>query len=265
MANPHGSYVWYELLTTDTEAAGRFYADVIGWSVDSYDSTVAGYHVLAIGTEGIGGMMTLPPGGAESGMRPGWLGYIGVDDVDAAIAAITAAGGALHMPAMDIPNVGRIALAADPQGLPFYVMKVAGAGEGSSGAFDPARAGHCSWNELVASDLPAALAFYTGQFGWTKGDVMPMGELGDYQFIDHAGGTIGAMMAAPPGGPPPGWNYYFRVEDIDTAAGRIGDGGGTILNGPMEVPGDDHILQAVDPQGVPFAIVGKRAAAKADA
>src|SRR3546814_15653764 len=56
------------------------------------------------------------------GARPGWMGYLEVADVDAAVAAIEADGGAVHMPATDLP-VGRIAMVSDPQGAVFYVME----------------------------------------------------------------------------------------------------------------------------------------------
>ena len=119
------------------------------------------------------------------------------------------------MPAMDMEGVGRMALVADPQGVPFYVMR--GESDEPSTSFAPMKPGHCSWNELSTPDQDGALAFYTGRFGWEKGDVMPMGEMGGYQFIHHDGGMIGAIMTSPPGRPA-GWNFAFGVPDIDDAA-----------------------------------------------
>ena len=117
MPNPHGSFIWYELMTTDAAAAGRFYGEVVGWTVGERGvSGVSDYRIFSAGEAAVAGLMTLPAGAAEGGMRPGWFGYIGVDDVDAAVAGITAAGGAIHMPAMDLPGVGRLAMVADPQG-----------------------------------------------------------------------------------------------------------------------------------------------------
>src|SRR3546814_8208248 len=69
-----------------------------------------------------------------------------------------------------------------------------GDGEEASTAFAGMTPGHCRWNELVTSDQAAALDFYIDQFGWEKGDAMPMGEAGDYRFIDHHGEMIGAVM-----------------------------------------------------------------------
>ena len=255
MPNPHGSFIWYELMTTDPSAAGRYYTDVVGWTVAKFGGQVPSYQIFSSGGTGVAGMMALPEGAEQHGMRPGWFGYIGVGDVDASLAAITSAGGTVLMPPTDLPDVGRLALVADPQGVVFYVMR--GASPESSTSFDPDATGHCSWNELATDDLPGAIDFYTGRFGWTKGEVMSLGDLGDYQFIHHAGERIGAMMKSPNAGPPPKWSFYFRVADIDAAAERARVGGGTIMQAPMEVPGGEYIVIATDPQGAMFSLVGK--------
>ena len=258
MTNPHGSFVWYELMTPDTAAAGMFYSDVLEWNVADFGGTVAGYQVFSAGDVGVAGMMAPPSEAGAEAMRPGWFGYVGVDDVDAAVTDIVAAGGAVHMPAMDLPDVGRMAMVADPQGVPLYVMR--GASAEPSASFDPTANGRCAWNELSTTDLPAALDFYTRRFGWTKGDAMNMGDMGDYQFIDHHGQTIGAMMRRADPGPPAMWTYYFRVADIDSAVTRVTAGGGTVMHGPSEIPGGEYIVVGQDPQSAIFALVGKRAA-----
>ena len=255
MRNPHGSFIWYELIAADPAAAAAFYSGVTGWTVAAMPiaESQMPYTVLSAGASGVAGLMAPP----LPGMRTGWSGYIGVDDVDASVAAIEAAGGAVLMPAVDMPGVGRMAHVADPQGVPFHVIR--GEPDEQSGAFDPMRPGHCAWNELATPDLPAALNFYTRCFGWTKGDVMPMGDMGDYQFIDHGDVTLGAMMTRREPGPPAAWNFYFRVADVDAAATRATAAGATIHHGPAEVPGGDHIVIASDPQGTMFSLVGARA------
>jgi predicted enzyme related to lactoylglutathione lyase len=120
------------------------------------------------------------------------------------------------------------------------------------------KAGHCQWNELQTTDQAAALAFYTGLFGWEKGGSMPMGEMGDYQFINHRGQMIGAMMNRVGNGPPPAWNFYFGVEDIDVAARAVTQKGGVIHYGPAEVPGGSFIIVGSDPQSAMFGLVGPR-------
>jgi predicted enzyme related to lactoylglutathione lyase len=68
------------------------------------------------------------------------------------------------------------------------------------------------------------------------------------------------MMTKPAEFPAPAWLYYFQVTGIDAAKQRVEAGGGKVLNGPMEVPGGGWIVQAQDPQGAMFAVVGTRAA-----
>ena len=201
--------------------------------------------------------MKLPQGAADAGMRPVWLGYIGVDDVDRSVERIAGAGGAVGMPAMDMEGVGRLAMVADPQGVGFYVMR--GASDQASASFDARmKPGHCCWNELATSDPEAALLFYCGQFGWGKGDAMPIGELGEYRFINHGGGMIGAVMRNPSAQVPPLWHFYFYVPDIDAAAAKVKAGGGTVHQGPSEIPGGDFMIVASDPQGALFGAVGPR-------
>ncbi|HEU0099308.1 MAG TPA: VOC family protein [Allosphingosinicella sp.] len=253
--NPHGSFIWYELLTPDPEASAAFYGEVLGWTAAGAGQPGIDYRIFSADDGPVAGHMKLPDGAGSAGMRPGWLGYIGVDDVDASLAAIEAAGGTVHMPAMDLDGVGRIALAADPQGVPFYVMR--GESDEASRSFDWKKAGHCSWNELSTPDQAAALDFYTARFGWEKGEAMPMGEMGEYQFIEHGGGMIGAVMTNPPG-QPAGWKFAFGVRDIDEAAARIRGAGGAVHHGPVEVPGGDRVVMASDPQGIPFMAVGPR-------
>lgn len=254
MANQQGDFLWYELITTDPDAASAFYGEILGWGTKPSDQPDMDYREFQVGQTSVAGMLAMP---ANSGdMRPGWLGYIAVDDVDAALVQITAAGGTVHMPAMDIPNVGRFAMVGDPQGAVFYVMTgVAGMDNAS---FSTTAVGHCNWNELAASDQVAALDFYSEQFGWVAGDSMDMGPVGKYQFITQQGVVIGAMMNKPPEAPMPGWTYYFRVDDIDAATAKTRALGGTLMHGPVEVPGGDSIIIAADPQGAVFALVGAR-------
>ena len=89
---------------------------------------------------------------------------------------------------------------------------------------------------------------------------MDMGEMGKYRFIQHGGVGIGAVMPKMPQMPVSLWTYYIGVDDIDRAAGAIKEGGGSILNGPMEIPGGEYALNAMDPEGASFGLVGPRKA-----
>lgn len=260
MGAQHGNFLWYELMTTDVDAAAAFYGEVIGWSSRPFDPTdPSGYRLLATADTEIGGLMALPQDGAGAAdARPGWIGYIGVDDLDAAAAAIVADGGHQLVPPTDIPDIGRFAVVADPQGVPFAIIH--GTSEGESRAFSPEGIGHCRWNELTTSDPEAAFAFYARHFGWTKGEAMPMGEAGVYQLLENGGVNFGAVTRAGPETAGPAWSFYFGVPDIDAGLERIVKAGGTVLHGPHQVPGDEFIVIASDPQGAVFSLVGPRKA-----
>ncbi len=258
MTNPHGSFIWYELLTSDADAAQEFYGKVVGWSFGDSGQAGMDYRIINAGHEGVGGIMPISADMAAGGARPIWLGYIGVDDVDAGVAAIIKAGGTVQMPCKDIEGVGRIAMVADAQGALFYVMR--GASDQDSTAFAAAQAkdGHWAWNELATSDSEAAVAFYTGQFGWRQEGDMDMGPMGKYRFFHHGPGMIGAVMTKPPEMPVSLWSYYARVPDIDAAIATVKAEGGQILRGPDEIPGGEFSVNAMDPQGAGFALVGPR-------
>jgi hypothetical protein len=63
------------------------------------------------------------------------------------------------------------------------------------------------------------------------------------------------MMTKPAAVPMPFWGYYFNVPSIDAGTAKIKAGGGKILNGPMEVPGGQWVVQAMDPWGAAFNLV----------
>lgn len=263
MTNKHGDYIWYELITSDADAAQDFYTSLLGWTISNSGNEAMEYReIQAADGDFVGGVAALTPEMTASGVRPCWMGYINVEDVDPMTDAILSAGGDVHLPPQDIPGVGRFALVADQQGAAFYVMKPippADNPDASSMAFAATEpmAGHCAWNELATSDPEAALNFYHDLFGWEKDEEMDMGPMGTYTMLRHDF-MIGAMMNKPDEMPVSAWTYYFRVPDIDAAVDTIKAKGGQILVEPMEIPGGDFSLNAMDPQGAAFALVGQR-------
>jgi len=256
----NGAFIWYELITPDPDGAKSFYDAVVGWTIEPRPSGDLDYRMIGRADGGnAGGVMRLTDEMASHGARPTWLGYLYADDVDSTVAAIEADGGKALMPAFDVPDIGRIALVADPQGAPFYVMKPIPSRDRpdeASDAFSPDRPGRVSWNELSTSDPVAARTFYADRFGWEMGEFMDMGERGEYRFIDRQGSRIGALCGGMPGQQPK-WRYYFRVASVSAAKDAAEKGGGTIIMGPMEVPGGDNIVIGTDPQGAEFALVGQ--------
>lgn len=250
------SFMWYELITTDTEAAKDFYKKVIGWDMHGFGGDNS-YNVLNAGDGEIGGIMALPENACAEGAHPTWLGYIGVDDVDGTAARVTDAGGAILREPTDIPGAGRMAVVADPQGAAFMLLKGAIEDAPPPTAFKPDAPRHIGWNELHSKDWESAFDFYSGLFGWAKSDAMDMGDMGSYQLVTANDAAIGAMFNNSQAARP-NWLFYINVDDIDAAHQRVLDAGGTVTLAPHPVPGDIWIIQATDPQGAKFALVGPR-------
>jgi predicted enzyme related to lactoylglutathione lyase len=261
MTSTHGRFVWYELMTTETEAAKAFYCEVVGW--DSRDMPAPGMtYTLFTAQDGqAAGLMPQSEEARKAGYPPVWLGYVGVDDVDEAVIRVTDLGGTVHHVATDIPGVGRFAVIADPQSAVLGLMQWASPGPGDAPVPEPMTLGHTGWHELMAVEWPKALAFYSALFGWTAAEAVEMGEMGTYQLFAAGGQTTGGMFNKPPSVPVPFWLYYFCVDDIQTAAGRVTKAGGQIMNGPMQVPGGSWIVQCMDPQGAMFALLESQPAA----
>jgi uncharacterized protein len=257
MSTSHGKFVWYDVMTTDTKAAQSFYEKVIGWHAQDAGMPDRSYTLLSVDSTMVGGLMPIPEDSRKAGVRPAWMGYIGVDDVDAYAKRVQAAGGAIHREPENIPGVGRFAVAADPHGAGFLLFK----GTSEEQAPAPAAAGapgHVGWRELHAGDGAAAFAFYSGLLGWTKAEAMNMGPMGIYQIFAIDGVPSGGMMTKTSQMPAPMWVYYFNVEAIERAMKRVRDAGGQVAFGPQEVPGGSWILQCFDPQGALFALVGPK-------
>ncbi|GGH28055.1 glyoxalase [Alsobacter metallidurans] len=252
MAHP---FVWYELMTSDLAAARAFYAAVVGWTPNRYPNGDLEYYLMMPPGETMPavGMMTLPDEARQNGGAPGWIGYVGVPDVDAATDQARAGGARVHREPADIPDIGRFSVLADPHGAVFCLFAPRG---GSQGPCEQKNApGQVGWRELYAGDGPQAFDFYAAQFGWTVDHDMDMGPMGVYRIVAADGVPMGGIMTKPPQIPAPHWLYYFNVAGIDAALERVKNGGGRVLNGPMDVPGGSRIAQCVDPQGAAFALV----------
>jgi hypothetical protein len=241
-------------MTSDVAAAKAFYAGVVGWKTEDMPMPGMTYTLLRMGEVQVGGMMTLPKDACDAGMKPCWVGYIGVDDADAAATKVQGLGGKILVAPTDIPGVGRFAVAADPQGANFNLFKPSQAGQRRVST-EP---GQIGWHELHTGDWLKAFGFYSGMFGWAKGDAVDMGPMGVYQLFTVGGIPTGAMFNSPAAQAARFWLYYFNVGDIDAAAIRVGDGGGKIMMGAHQVPGGSWIVQAADPQGAAFALIGSR-------
>lgn len=244
-------FVWHELITSDPAAARAFYGRVVGWGADAAPEPNSFYTLLTQGGIPVAGLMAQP----NPEVPTAWRGFVGVADVDESSALATRLGGTVHVAPQDIPNVGRFAVIADPQGAAIFLFRPNRA-EPAGKPAEPI--GRVVWNELHTSDWKAAFAFYERMFGWTKVESFDMGALGTYEIFATGDVQAGGMFNSPTGKSTPHWLYYIAVDDIDAAVARVGEAGGKVTEGPHPVPGGSHIIQGTDPQGILFALVGPR-------
>lgn len=250
-----GRFMWYELLTTDPKGAIEFYSDVVGWRTQPWET---GDYTMWVGGQGpLGGVTVLPDEAKKMGAPPYWQANVQVANVDATTAKVKQLGGQIYH-VEDVPTVGRFAVIADPQGAVIAVFTPTG----DMPPHDTAKPGEFSWHELYTTDHEAAFAFYQQIFHWERLGELDMGAMGKYLLWGRGGKQLGGMMKLPPGmkspdgrDVPPSWMYYATTADLDGALARAKARNARVLNGPMDVPGGQRIVQLMDPQGAAFALV----------
>jgi uncharacterized protein len=247
------SFAWYELLTTNVAAARAFYAGVVGWEALDAPTAAFPYAVFSAGNAEIGGLMELQPDARRMGATPRWLGYVAVEDIDDSVARLKRLGGSVQVPPTD-SNIGRLSIVADPQTASFGIVGGLKLGAQRTGPTD--QAGEIGWHELFAADEKKAFAFYSELFGWQSA-TRENPQTNPYRLLSAGGHTFGGMFTKLPRVPLPFWLYYFEVADIALAVERVRQGGGRVVQGPMELSGGSWIARCVDPQGAMFSLQGK--------
>lgn len=248
----HGVPSWADLSAPDLPAARAFYGALFGWDVPEGPPEAGGYSLAMLRGKPVAGI------GPQMNPKapPAWTTYVNVDDADVIAGKVTEAGGQMLAPPMDVMDVGRMGILADPAGA------VAGIWQARThkGALIVNEPDTMCWNELVTTDVPGATAFYSSVFGWTA---EPQGDPPAYYEWRLSGRPIGGMMAKPaemPAEVPPHWGAYFAVADADRSVERIGELGGRVLMGPTDIePG--RFAVAADPAGATFNVIALKSPA----
>jgi len=243
-----GTFVWYDLITSDVDGAVRFYGDVLGWGTEEFEPGNP-YRMWTSAAGPLGGVTALSDETGRAEAAPHWMAHVSVDDVDTTAAKAAAIGGGIVVPPTDIPSVGRFAVIHDPHGAELSIFK----GHSPTRPAALPAAGDMVWHELMAGNVEAALRFYAALFGWEKADALES-PMGVYQMYRQGDRILGGMMSRPAGYPfAPHWLYYTCVTDLDAALERVKKAGGQVLHGPMDVPGG-RVAQCFDPQKAQFAM-----------
>jgi uncharacterized protein len=253
MPNAHGSFIWHELTTVDLAAAKAFYTQITPWQAKQWDDSID-YTMWTSGNKSLGGVIPLSDDLKARGVVPHWLPYVSVYDVDATVRQVAALGGTVRMGPKEVASIGAWAVIADPQGAAVGLFESADAPPATNG---DAPIGEFSWHELATTDYRAASEFYRALFKWETTSDFDMGEMGIYRMFGQRGKTFGGIFNRRVDMPPSNWLSYVRVDNVKPVADRVKELGGTVLNGPMEVPGGDWVAQFVDPQGAAVALHAK--------
>ncbi|MEV4556828.1 VOC family protein [Kitasatospora sp. NPDC049285] len=240
---------WVDLMAKDQQAALDFYRDLFGWQGQPGPAEFGGYAVCELDGKAAAG---IGPAMAPEGMPEPptvWTTYLATTDAQATQDAIVGAGGTLLAPVMDVGALGRMLIAADPQGAVFGVWQP---GE-FFGAQVVNEAGAVTWNELHTTDVEAATAFYGEALGI---EVVPMEGAEKYWEMRVGGRAVAGAMTQDndPPGTPPHWLTYFAVDDTDSMVDALVRSGGSVLAPPFDMMAGRMTVVA-DPQGAPFAMI----------
>jgi predicted enzyme related to lactoylglutathione lyase len=250
-----GEFSWVSLASPDTDESARFYGELLGWESAEAGppEETGGYRFFVRGGKQVAGLSPIQ----DEGQPPAWISYVCVADADETAEKVKEAGGAVMMDPMDVLEVGRMAVFADPAGAPFSVWQP----KQHRGAQLVNEVGSWTWNQLITRNLEGAKEFYGRVFGWDVRQVEEAPPDSPYWMWQVEGqkweeGIAGMMSIGDemPADTPPHWQVYFAVENAEAALETTKRRGGAVLFGPQRIPvGTLAVL--LDPQGANFAIL----------
>jgi predicted enzyme related to lactoylglutathione lyase len=242
-----GKVVWHDLNTRDTAKAKAFYGGVFGWQIRSREMGETKHDFLYLGEEGFGCLVKQED---KDPMPPHWVGYVQVDDLDAAVKRVKRGGGSAPVPRMAITDKDAFAILVDPLGATFAAYTTANP---LPPGYPKQGAGLFCWEELLTTDPKRMLAFYGEVFGWTNEAVqMPMGT---YHILKAGDAHVGGVMQMPPGAPAkPHWLSYVATDDVDRTAAKAAQLGAKSCVPPTDIPNIGRFSVLADPQGAVFAV-----------
>jgi predicted enzyme related to lactoylglutathione lyase len=244
---PEGTPCWADLAVDDFGKAQTFYSQLFGWEIPTGLPEFGGYSTATKDHKIVVGLMPK----MDPAQPSAWTTYLASDDIDATLAKVRDNGGQVVADAMDVGDMGRMAVAIDPAGA-FVGLWQGGSHTGFNLANEP---GSVTWNENFSRDWEANKAFYTAVAGWEYDDMSE----GDFQYAtfkvnDHAAGGIGHLGADVPAGTPPYWSVYFAVADTDASVETLKQLGGSVDREPTDTPFGRTAMVA-DDQGNRFNLI----------
>ncbi|MCZ7585152.1 MAG: VOC family protein [Deltaproteobacteria bacterium] len=245
-----GRFVWFDLITPKADEAQAFYTELFGWSpniMEMPDGTK--YRGMRVGEDYAGGGIV--PRELPEGVPSHWIGYLTVDDVDAATKKAVAAGAQNVVEPMSMPEIGRFSVCIDPQGAVFAPYKAAGPQGEHDLSLQP---GHFCWNELYSADVEQSKSFYRDLTGWSFRS-QDMGGGMVYHMAQTGETSRAGLFNKPPEVPFPHWLPYVTVADVDGTADKAKTLGANVVHGPMDIPGVGRFAVMMDPVGAMLGFI----------
>lgn len=246
---PIGAPCWIELTTSDTERSRAFYSQALGWTAEEANAEFGGYFNFRHNGAQVAGCMPSQHGG---GLANVWSIYLATDDARKTAEAAAAHGGTVHVPPMDVADLGTMAFVGDPSGAAIGIWQP----KAFNGFDTYAETGAPGWFELHTRDYQAALAFYKDVFHWTTAT---MGDTPEFRYTVLQNGAeqlAGVMDASAflPEGVPSHWSVYFAVDDADGTIEKIVQLGGSVIR-PAEDTPYGRLAEVADPTGAHFKLL----------
>ncbi|OBB61878.1 hydroxylase [Mycobacterium sp. 852013-51886_SCH5428379] len=243
---PLGAPTWIDLATSDLDRAQSFFAAVFGWTFETSGPEYGGYVIAAKDGHPVAGLMRNDP---QWNAPDGWTTYLHTADVEATVAAASAAGGTSCGGVMDIPEKGRMAILTDPAG-------------GFVGLWQPT--GHPGYELVGAHGAPvyhqlttrgygAALDFYRQVFGWQIDTVSDTDEFRYSTAVFEGEALLGVMDGSHylAEGQPSDWSVFLGSDDVDKTVDLIVEHGGTVVRAAEDTP-YGRLAAVADPTGARF-------------
>ena len=246
-----GTPSWVELSSPDADASAAFYRELMNWSATEPGPVESGgYRMFQQDGQNIAGLM----GHMQEGQPTAWMTYISVTDADETAGKVKASGGSVIVEPMDVMDIGRMAVFADPAGAVFGIWQP----KTFTGADLVNEPGSLCWNEVLTRDADTGKSFYASVFGWTAGRPQFEGAPASYTVWELDGKGVGGMMQMTdeyfPAELPSHWGVCFAVADCDAVVAKAQELGATVTNGPMDMP-IGRFAGFIDPQGASFTVM----------
>ena len=212
-----GKFVWFELITHDSEKVGSFYSDLFGWTFNPYAENSQYLTIESDGNE-IGGLVAV----SDRSMGSRWISSLSVKDVDDTVTRVRKLGGSVLYGPAEFDNRGRFAQIGDSQGADFIILRTQ---QGDPKRPDPAP-GSIVWVELFTRSVEEAARFYNELVSY---EVLPSEESEDHHFFAVGDKIRGGVTELDWDDVKPTWLPFVGVDNPREVVLRAIDSGGTLL------------------------------------